>query len=741
MSAVLLQGGRPLWLLGDLHGRWARLSRALQAAGLIDASGRARLPAGALLVQVGDVVDHGPDREAPPALELAARQEELRGAGPAPDPRAASRQVEPLALLRGPRGWPEALREEEQRALLGALDALRTLRLLRRLEAEAAADGARVVVLLGNHDLDLLRGRPAWCAREKAWLLALLGLEPAAVREHLARGLPEQVVTGAAPELAWLAARPLLWAGEGGVALHGGPPRGWLDQLAGAGVQDLPGLVSWLEAVRAAGLGHPALDEGRSFLSPDGPQDDLAHDPRLVPRFLALCGASWLAVGHSPFLHAPRGRWQDLRDPRLRAPCERPARLGPGGALLKLDTNLKRGGPAWLVSRGESGWEALDEAGARHVLPIEGASPPSEPGITPAGLRALEAALEAAPPGVAAAVRAARGPLLALGLQDLAPLRAAAAAAAPEAPAVRYLELLRAAAAERAAGTVGQAREVDGWPFLAAPAGPAAPRAAAATGPAGSAARSAAPRAEPPPAPATPDPPDPPGPELRALAERWLERHAPLLGAPAAAWQLRSAGPRRLALLPPAGPPWTLVQLPGGALCPANLGLHDPGLALDSEPPGDRPLGERLLEAVAGDPLPLASAVTPAQAALLLLGELDRLGPVAEEGALARPPAFQRRRTLFATPHPAAARAFAWKGALLRFAPPRAQLQDALASGLLAVGLFVADPAPDSVADGGEPLDPEARFGAPDVGLEVVALDAPGIAWLLRWRVPDQNQT
>lgn len=269
-------------------------------------------------------------------------------------------------------------------------------------------------------------------------------------------------------------------------------------------------------------------------------------------------------------------------------------------------------------------------------------------------------------------------------------------------------------------------------------------------------------------------PPVQPGPTRDALL-RWVLLNAPLLregiasGAGArtpgpdpgdpADWELlhalpTSAGgsdapvPHRYLLLPPE--PWrprcwVLLVLPDGCVLPANTTFTDPasrflmasGLPRDAAAPlpgsgvatATRPLdhaGYLLGCLPPGEPVRLFAAVSQDVAWLLRQGEVDALG-------LDAPcrPLWQRGRYLFTSPNPAVATYFHNKSCVICFAVPRSRLCSAVESGLLGLHLFLAD--------NGETLDPQAQFGAPDIALEVVALGAAGVRWLLDFL--EQRQT
>lgn len=491
-SMIVTCDADTLYLLGDVHGRWESVGRVLAAAGLVDGAGRPALPARSLLVQVGDLIDCG-YREPPSSELLAQRLAALALPGAAAlylpglpaGPGGEERWGAPFplaALLDGQPSWPRSRLAAERAALLDALDGLLTLRLFRDLEQAANLAEPRLVCLLGDHECDLLRGGFDCAERARSFLLALAGLPLPLVARHAAVGLPPAELRPwleRSAELRWLATRPMLVIARGLAALHGGPPRALVGSCDVLGIQDRCALAAYLEAARAQGWGHPAFARGRSLLAPDRPEDDVLQDPALLRRFLSLLEVDTLAVGHSPYLHVGKGCWPALASPAARAAIGRPARLGPQGELLKLDTNLRRGGRAWLL-RGTDGshcgsWLALSEDGerlelagtvartcaARSAAAAGGAVPDAPPrGLAAGELDALCNLLAQREPtrGTAWRARLERclHGLLELGWTELAPFALAARAAEdgddPAGAALAGLEGLLAAAQARLQG-------------------------------------------------------------------------------------------------------------------------------------------------------------------------------------------------------------------------------------------------------------------------------------------------
>jgi hypothetical protein len=745
--------------------------------------------------------------------------------------------------------WEPDRLELERKAIAGAVDSLLTLGFFRKLQAS----GDPVVCLLGNHDVDLLRGDFRYFPRQKAWLLALAGVEPGDIAAHARREGPGPG-DWTDPDLAWLRELPFLAVGAGVLAVHGGPTHTLVRSFDILGIRDVRDLAAYLQRGRAAGFRHASLEEGASVLSPDSADDDAVLDTDLCRRFQDLANARLLAVGHSPFLHFPKGQWQDLDDPEIAACVEVPALLGAGGRVLKLDTNTKRGGPCWLVrvGMGSEGCVAFRQDGLRRDLPPPAAQ--FEPGGGTGGLEApaegvdaealgrITRALERLGSGDGAdRLRSCLETLVALGLTGLSPVETAVSLARdPASVATAALEALVSRVVERhAALSVDLERAVEeagpdcvafvpafeaaviggrtfhlgpavardvtasgrskGKPVITAswfadasgaivrvqsftPEGPG-PEARVRCGswPPDDAAiarvvrdctgldpvvgrassggiasrRPLRPGASPggngkegspdwrlPEGPAVTDP------VILAGLREWGRRNKETLGFDAGEagfhHVLDGAGrivPGRFRLRTPAGVQGVIL-VPGGMLVPVNTAFLDPAsrFVVVRVPPGGnlgsaaacrrfesagKPAHSRdhaacLAGFLDGDPIRLHSAITPAVLGLLRAGEFDALGL-----GDPRDPIWRRGRFLFASPDPAIAAYFFHKACTARFRIPRARFASALMAGLVTVNLFLSDH--------NEPLDPAARFGATDIGLEVVAIGVEGIEWLMEF--------
>ncbi len=844
-------------LLGDVHGCWWRVERLLRRAGWIDPAGRLTPPRGTLLLQVGDLIDRGKEMARQGAIEgetgpplpdrVRALAADAARRVPAPG-RLGGNPVSIMAVATGDLPWPEAMITHQQKLLAHACDSVATLRLFMRLEAGAEAHGSRVVCLVGNHEADLLRGRFCHARRQKIYLLALLGASSDAVVAHARHGLPPpELERLGIPELSWLLDRPVLAVGKGLLAVHGGSAGSLLTALDTLGIRDLEALGGLLDEARRAGYDHPLTEEGTSLLSPGRPEDDPFQRPVLVHRFLELAGASTLAVGHSPFLHFPRGQWVDIDDPEARRLLETPAFLGCHGEILKLDTDMKRGGPAWLVSAGpdDGTWRALredgheltlrrPEGGARGVLsfirraetPGRGSPWPPE-GVGGDALAevhgALEALCEEGFPDIADRVQRLLATLLHAGLADLSPFihglrwrgealetwaawleswtgeveaRARELGKELEASLARGtsrdlvfvkpvdvcfaggygLHLLPAvvrdvllARREREGGGAGPERIAtvsyisrNGSPFLSVHVfhgvdGRSLERrvpvrdwdqdiAHVAAHVRRVMADTAHTVRVPPPShttgaddPATRQPARAgklragkpvDDPDVRRTLETWAraargrgdgQRAELFLALDGDDRPLRG----RYLVEQGGGPAIPLLRLPGDVWVPANTSFTHPARrypVVASGPGGPVVLDQDhptwLLQYLEGDPVLLWSAVTSEMAARLQQGAVDTIG-------LSGPgrPLWQRGRFLFLSPNPAIGGYFYNKSMSLPFEVPRERLESAVSARLLTVNLFLADR--------GEVLDFQGRFGAPDIGLEVVAVGAGGISWIL----------
>lgn len=253
--------------------------------------------------------------------------------------------------------------DELQAALYSALKSYETLVMYAGMQQRHSND---FYVILGNHDADLIRGVCAYGRRQKHILFGLLGFSPEEVRAHMmGEGTPKHMLQKS-PLLSWLNARPHLAVSEDTVYMHGGPTGALAERLSKEGAE---GFEAWLEEVgiaRDAGddgrhFELPVFEEHRSFLAPDGSDNDWLKSPHRITDFLKAARCEYLAVGHSPFLDFEKGLFLDLSDPGLKARITTPAILPPEGRLLKHDTDMKRVGALWACRHesGTSKWTAI----------------------------------------------------------------------------------------------------------------------------------------------------------------------------------------------------------------------------------------------------------------------------------------------------------------------------------------------------------------------------------------------
>lgn len=229
--------------------------------------------------------------------------------------------------------------KDELMALYEATRAFETLALYRDLQRSAPD---RFFVVLGNHDVDLLRGKSRYGRQQKHLLLGLLGFSPIEVTRHIQNGTPDFMAGH--PFLAWLKERPHMILSQDTIYMHGGPTTSLGRRFA---VESFQTWLDTLDSARACSWDHPAFEEHRSFLSPDSAENDWVAHPETIQNFLKAAGKKYLAVGHSPFLDFEKGKMLDLDAPELQIYFKTPAMLPPDGALIKHDTNLKRNGMLW----------------------------------------------------------------------------------------------------------------------------------------------------------------------------------------------------------------------------------------------------------------------------------------------------------------------------------------------------------------------------------------------------------
>ncbi|OIP30561.1 MAG: hypothetical protein AUK47_24840 [Deltaproteobacteria bacterium CG2_30_63_29] len=364
-----------LVVLGDVHGHWEAVEPTLQAAGLIDERGAWCAPPGTALVQVGDVLDAGLRNRYPAA-------EDPRGDSLWETYGETVRSVlSELAVDIDPLGL-DAVDDEPLRAarhrVVGACCVVYALRQLERLSREALEAGGQVVMLLGNHEVDLLSGRFWWYGDQKRTLLELTGLS---------LDSPQTWPSWLRP----LASLPMILRVGPLVLMHGGPTREVSEALEAGGVDGLEALLPWLEARYTRPFDDGVFAEGGSIVSPSRDRHDFVGQDAMLRPWLQACAGQWLVVGHSPFLGFLAEEWPDPTVPEVERRLSVIERVGPGAQILKVDTNLKRSARCEVLAVDfvMGSLEAVSVDGRRDLLrPGESLAEPL------GGLRTLRAAAE-----------------------------------------------------------------------------------------------------------------------------------------------------------------------------------------------------------------------------------------------------------------------------------------------------------------------------------------------------------
>lgn len=246
-------------------------------------------------------------------------------------------------------GLLEVRDAELQAALYSALKSYETLVLYRAIQQRHPDE---FCVVFGNHDADLIRGNCAYGRRQKHILFGLLGFEPDEVRAHMMEGGTPKKLLERSPYLAWLNDRPHLAMSSDTIYMHGGPTSALSELLAQGGCEAFEQWLAQVDAARCTGedgrhFEAPVFEEHRSFLAPDGAENDWLKSPQRILSFLKAAKRQYLAVGHSPFLDFEKGLILDLSDPGLKSRITTPALLSPEGRLVKHDTDMKRVGGLW----------------------------------------------------------------------------------------------------------------------------------------------------------------------------------------------------------------------------------------------------------------------------------------------------------------------------------------------------------------------------------------------------------
>lgn len=266
----------------------------------------------------------------------------------------------------------ERRRRDEIVALYEACKSYETLALYSDFQQSHPSE---FYVILGNHDVDLLLGGAHYGRQQKYLLFGLLGFSPSEVETHMKSGIADLWKRHA--YLQWLHERPHLALSADAIYMHGGPTGALSNRLNLGGDTAFAQWLSELDDARQKGLNHPEFEEHRSFLSPDGLENDWLLHPERIVAFLKAANRSYAAVGHSPFLDFNKGIKIALDTTCYNALFETPAQLPPNGMLIKHDTNLKRGGQLWACRHqiGSSLWEGIDINLNRHPLRTRGNIP------------------------------------------------------------------------------------------------------------------------------------------------------------------------------------------------------------------------------------------------------------------------------------------------------------------------------------------------------------------------------
>jgi len=242
-----------LWLLGDPQGNLSQVTWALRDNGLVDAAGSWNAGSSTLVV-VGDLVDRGP-------------------------------------------------------AGLGVID------LCMRLQAQAAGDGGRVVVLIGNHDILLLAARHFGGPFKADWL------ESGGVQTDM-DGLDDARV-------AWLTNLPAMVVEQRVLLMHA-DAMFYLEY--GSSVSDVNAAFGRVLSSRDADAWEQLLDrfgEHRAFTDPFGEAN--------LQRYLYAFGADRLIHGHTP---TPRMA-------QIAPETATSAYVYRGGRCVNVDPGIYLGGPGF----------------------------------------------------------------------------------------------------------------------------------------------------------------------------------------------------------------------------------------------------------------------------------------------------------------------------------------------------------------------------------------------------------
>ncbi|MFA5623589.1 MAG: hypothetical protein WC966_00835 [Bradymonadales bacterium] len=334
-----------VYSIGDIHGRATELLSVMAKFQILPQE----LSTNACFVQLGDLIDCFSFPKNANVVNLRIAVGELLKKPEFADINIDAPMLAPadshdfersIAELLDPRSTIE--RDELYNELLHLHSALRSYETLILFKELQEQHPNQFVVVIGNHDIDLLRGRCRYAKRQKEFLLSFLGFSNAIAKTHIQEGCP--FILEQSPILAWLNERPHIALSDDTVYMHGGPDAKLAQEIKLRGEDAFIEFLHVIDEARESAWMHPVFLEHDSFMSPDGEKNDWYHHPEILTAFKQASGKEYLAFGHSPFLHFPKGVDLDLNDDELQEYFVKCDRIGPGKILIKHDTNLKRGG-------------------------------------------------------------------------------------------------------------------------------------------------------------------------------------------------------------------------------------------------------------------------------------------------------------------------------------------------------------------------------------------------------------
>ncbi|KJJ84229.1 ADP-ribosylation/Crystallin J1 [Candidatus Omnitrophus magneticus] len=364
--------------VSDIHAEISALEEVLHSAGVINDKNEWVLEKGSALIIAGDFIDKKFAGEIHRDKDIDGRKVLEKYADVIKVFKTETKrmklderfkqEIETVLNSTETGGGGQAL-GDKRRAFVGALLSMRTVEFLRKLEDSASRKGAKVIILYGDSELEILSGDMKTRTLQKIYLLKLLGVGGWYEGDKEKDGA-EKMICSPNKEmknlildagrsrrsqndfLQWFISRTFACKINNFFFIHGGPNRKFLEKLQER-EKNISGLSFFNEMIERAfnnnGFKDELFKEGKTNISPfssSGTKNDFAHKSVDISEcFLEEVKADFLVVGHNAFLDFQVGKRIEKEDDEKYGLSRYISRISRNRNIIKLDTNTSHGFP------------------------------------------------------------------------------------------------------------------------------------------------------------------------------------------------------------------------------------------------------------------------------------------------------------------------------------------------------------------------------------------------------------